>query len=30
MWFLVVGLLVATISQLAYFIYLFINQLGIG
>ncbi|MCJ1750242.1 KinB-signaling pathway activation protein [Mammaliicoccus sciuri] len=29
-WFLVVGLLVATISQLAYFIYLFINQLGIG
>lgn len=29
-WFVVVGLLVATISQLAYFIYLFINQLGIG
>lgn len=29
-WFIVVGLLVATISQLAYFIYLFINQLGIG
>ncbi|WP_323703962.1 KinB-signaling pathway activation protein [Mammaliicoccus sp. Dog046] len=29
-WFMVVGLLVATISQLAYFIYLFINQLGIG
>ena len=29
-WFVVVGLLVATISQLAYFIYLFINQLCIG
>lgn len=29
-WFIVVGLLVATVSQLAYFIYLFINQLGIG
>src|SRR5699024_6680972 len=29
-WFVVVGLLVATISQLACFIYLFINQLGIG
>src|SRR5699024_4039073 len=28
--FVVVGLLVATISHLAYFIYLFINQLGIG
>ena len=29
-WFVVVGLLVATINQLAYFIYWFINQLGIG